>query len=537
MARFIATTGVGYVRPELRAMLGMYSLIQDCIEGSEAVKRNARKYLPKPDPDNDSEDNNKRYKDYVTRAVFYNLTRRTLYGLMGQIFIRDPQSDIPTELEMMLNDADGAGVTLEQVAKKACLFTISFGRAGLLADYPQTQGVVTKAQVDAGTIRPALRLFPPSEIINWRTVTIGGKVLLSLVVIAEFHIVADDGFEHKTQRQFRVLRLTQGTANVSSDGDTQAVVQDETFAGAASPVYNVEIWREQVGGFAIHQTFVPTDASGKTFDHIPFTFIGSDNNDCNPDNPPLFDLADLNIGHFRNSADYEESLFTTGQATLVMTGMTQEWYEKVLERKVKMGARSAIPLPVGAQAVLLQPQPNSMPFEGMQAKERQAVALGAKLVEQKSVQRTAFEANLENTAANTALSTIANNVAAAIEWALGECLKFVTTGETKIEYELNDEYDLTKMSPEERRQLVQEWQAGAIMWTEMRSNMKRAGIATEDDDVARKAINAEVADSLATIGVAPGQTPTPAANDPGADPNPSKFDAGKPGNRTLGTGG
>ena len=49
---------------------------------------------------------------------------------------------------------------------------------------------------------------------------------------------------------------------------------------------------------------------------IPFTFIGATNNDHTIDDAPLLPLAELNIGHFRNSADNEESSFVVGQPTL-----------------------------------------------------------------------------------------------------------------------------------------------------------------------------------------------------------------------------
>jgi len=42
------------------------------------------------------------------------------------------------------------------------------------------------------------------------------------------------------------------------------------------------------------------------------------------------------------------------------------------------------------------------------------------------------------------------------------------------------------MSPQERQQLISEWQSDAITYTEMRHNMKRGGIAYQDDDEAKQ---------------------------------------------------
>jgi hypothetical protein len=59
----------------------------------------------------------------------------------------------------------------------------------------------------------------------------------------------------------------------------------------------------------------PKRGDGEAWNYIPFTFVGSVNNDETPDLPPLYDLAVLNVAHYRNSADYEESCYMVGQPT------------------------------------------------------------------------------------------------------------------------------------------------------------------------------------------------------------------------------
>ena len=57
--------------------------------------------------------------------------------------------------------------------------------------------------------------------------------------------------------------------------------------------------------------------------NIPFIFCGALNNSPDVDKSPVYDIAEVNIAHYRNSADYEESCFIAGQATPVLTGLTQ----------------------------------------------------------------------------------------------------------------------------------------------------------------------------------------------------------------------
>lgn len=502
-------SGVSYRRPELRNFLPMYALIRDCLEGQTAIKKQRQKYLPMPNSSNTSKENVSRYREYLARSVFYNFTRHTLNGLVGQVFSREPQVELPPELEIMTEDATGSGLNLKQFAKKCVQNTIAYGRCGIMADYPDTKGAVTRQQLIDGDVRPSLKFFSAEEIINWRTIVRSGKLLLGLVVVSDFFLVSDDGFEQNTQKQLRVLRL----------------VNDS--------VYTVQLWRWELGGWIQKENYTPTDASGKTFDAIPFTFIGPDNNDANPDYPPLYDLSELNVAHFRNSADYEEAAFITGQPTTFVTGLTQEWYEKVLRGSIEFGSRAVIALPEGASAGILQIAANILPKEAMDQKERQAVALGAKLVEQKSVQRTAFEAGLENSAESSTLSSIADNVSEAIELALQWACAFVGADAEKVEFDLNTEFDLTQMSAEDRLQTIKEWQAGALAFTEMRANLRRAGIATLADEEAVAAINEELAafsvdptkfDGMAAAVTGPGaapaaKTPIPA---PAVSPVPAK---------------
>lgn len=474
---------VNYTRQELKDAKKRYDVIRDCLGGEIAVKARGVSYLPMPNSSDTSDENSARYLAYKTRATFYNVTKRTLDGLCGQIFVREPVIEVPDQLNNIINDADGGGVSLTQMSKEAVYNTLGYGRAGLFMDYPATEGPVSKQQLDSGDIRPTFTLYSPEKILNWRTTTRGARELLSLVVLEEEVVSEDDGFEAKKTKQWRVLRLVNN-------------------------VYTVQIWSQtQQANYVAKQTFIPTDASGQPLNEIPFTFIGAKNNDHRVDEAPMYDIAALNIAHYRNSADYEESAFMVGQPTPVFSGLTEDWVTNVLKGKVLLGSRGAISLPVGGAATLLQATPNSMPFEAMQHKEKQMVALGARLAEQRSVVRTASEANIDHTTASSVLASTAKNVSAALTWGLQWAAKFMGIADTKISFSLNTDFDIATMTPEDRRQLVEEWQAGAISWEELRTNLRKSGIASMDDAEAKEKIAEELA-SLPDTGM--GQQNDPA---------------------------
>uniref|UniRef100_A0AAU6VZY7 Portal vertex protein n=1 Tax=Pseudomonas phage Pavpe01 TaxID=3138545 RepID=A0AAU6VZY7_9VIRU len=487
---------VSFIRPELAAVLPIYKIIRDCLAGQEKVKAAGKTYLPMPNEVDQSPDNLARYKGYKGRAVFYNVTRRTLQGLSGQVFARDPVSEIPDSLDAVENDATGSGISAAQTAKRLLNYSLSYGRGGIYVDYPNTEGGASKAELDTGRIRPTIHTASPGTVVNWRTITVGSQTLLSLVVIAETWPFFDDGFEIKHGCQFRVMSLV---------GEI-----DEENVATGTLKYQVEVYREhnptvwngdqipKGKNFHLSQgPYFPTDPNGNNLDEIPFMFVGSENNDTDVDNPPLYDMAALNIAHYRNSADYEEACFVMGQPTYWFSGLTEEWMKNVLHGQIRLGSWGGVPLPPNSSAGLIQMNANTMPFEAMGHKENQMVALGAKLVEQASVQRTATEARQDETAETSFLAASAKNVSAAMTWAFQWCALFVDgSRDVKIVYELNTDFDLMKMTPEQRAQTIKEWQGGALTFSEMRAVLRKGGVATEDDKVAKAQIDIEQAEQI-----------------------------------------
>jgi hypothetical protein len=251
-----------------------------------------------------------------------------------------------------------------------------------------------------------------------------------------------------------------------------------------------------IGRFGIDDTFEPKDASGNNLTEIPFHFVGSENNDIAPNRPPLYDLASMNIGHYRNSADYEESCFITGQPTPVLSGLSEDWVHNVLKDVVTFGSRASIALPVGAKAELLQAKENSMPIEAMKMKELQMVALGAKLVQLQRTSRTATQQIIETTSESSTLANISVNVSHAMQWALGIAQKYVTKGTSAIKYALNKDFDLTSMTADDQNAIIKQWQSAAIAFPEMREALRKAGIATMEDAAAKTAIEADIKSGL-----------------------------------------
>ena len=469
---------VDYTLDSLANMMPIYTLINDCLQGQQQIKSKETLYLPKPNASDLSAENTARYASYLERAVFYNVTRRTLTGLNGQVFMRRPIIRIPESLEPMAMSVNGE-LSLEQQVKEVNTDTLSFGRSGLLVDYPKVSGNPTAEQIKLGEIRPVINNYKPWQLINWRTKNRGSMTILSLVVIVEEDLETDDGFFQEYNKKYRVLDL--------DENDEYRV---RIFKNQPAEVENGKTETEFIE--QPDETTYPTDSNGERWNIIPFIFVGSENNGPDIDFPPMYDIATVNIGHYRNSADYEESSFTVGQPTPVFSGLTEAWMERYFKNDtVYLGSRASISLPEGGRGELLQAAPNTMPYEAMKLKESQMVALGAKLIQPTAVERTATEANIEKSAENSILASTAKNVSSAYEQCLMWAADFQGEPTDDIEFVLPTEFDLAMMTPEERKQLIEEMLAGLITKDEARNALRKSGIATLPNEKALNEIEAE----------------------------------------------
>lgn len=478
---------VNFVRPELRNMVRSYDKIAHALAGEEVVKHKAALYLPPPEPLTTQEGRD-RYYSYKTRAVFYNVTKRTQQGLLGQLFSREPQIEVPDYLQFTVANMDGSGVNAMQQTKQTSGHVIAMGRGGLLSDFPTTNGDVSAADLQSGKVKPSITFYEAPQIINWRYAKDGGgKKLLFVILEEKREVYKDNDYSFTNAKQWRVLRLD------------------------ASGLYIQELYYDNRSDPAF--TYRPTDYNGDRLDSIPFEFIGAEDNDPDIDDPPMYSIASLNIAHYRNSADFEDSTFLVGQPTIVVTGLTKGWVDEVLGGgALRFGSRNAIPLPMGADIKLVQADPNNLAAQGMEQKEKQMVALGAKLVELRQVQRTATEAAQEEVSEASVLQTVADNASVAYAQAFATCSRFVSPNEPNIKYRINTAFEISTMDANSRAETIKEWQMGALTYEEMRQVLRRCGVATLPDDEAKAKSLEEETQRAKAMDAALGETGNPHGN-------------------------
>lgn len=477
--------GVAFVRKEIGNKLKQWKLIRDCLEGEMTIKDKGELYLPYPStaPKECKRGHfDTKYEAYKQRAVFLNVTRRTLYELLAQVFIKSPIIEIEenTLAKFIRDNATGNGVNLVQCAKQSLNYALAYAYGGVFVDFPETKGAISKQDFETGVYRPTITPYSPFDIKNFRVEDVGAEEKLTLVVLGENYFdVADDGFEVKEKEQLRVLRLTNGVY-------TQTIYRNETDKGS-------EIYSQN---FKEVKTITPTDANGNTLDYIPFYFIGMENNNPYPDNPIMYDLASLNVAHYRNSADYEHTMFIAGQATLFVSGLEGNKSKPIGQTDddtptIRLGSEYAINLKNGGTCGLIQAKADSGLAEAMAKKEKQMSAFGAKFLDDDNVAKTAYQVKVENPSQGSILANCADNVSDAYTRALKTAHRICGLDDSKVVFELNTDFEYNRVGSDEQNFFINAWKQGAISFTEMRECLKRGGSAMQDDDVAKKEIDEE----------------------------------------------
>lgn len=411
--------------------------VDDACAGQEVVKLKREAYLKLPalfkskaDPEGKF-----RYEEYLHRAVFPGVTARTLGSHIGLAFGKTPVFNRPDALEYLERNADGGGRSIWQCAQRATRLINRNYRCGVYVDYPSVAPSRTKKEEVQKGAFPMIHIIAAKNILDWDHVVVGNQKKLSFVKISE-NVKVRDGFTVKSSDQYRILRL----------------VDD----GKGGFVYTVQVYKkDDKGNWIEGQIYTPTDYHGNTWDYIPFTFCGAVDNSDEIGVPPLYDLAALEYSYYANTADVEESAFIVGQPTLCFPSITPEQYAMVKESGAGVGSRSGIP----TDAKMVQAEANSLSYDRMKDKWDQMKEMGARLIEVGSANKTATQADNENSVQHSVLSLAVANVSEAFTNALRWCAKFALPEHDfkvdELSFTIAQDFNKTKYDPQ-RSKLIYE---------------------------------------------------------------------------------
>lgn len=431
-----------------------WEMVDTLCDGESAVKRAGETLLPNPvvATGETKQELTAIYQRYKQRALYVNIVGRTRSSLIGSVYRKAPTLSVPANLQYMATDCDGNGLSIYQQSQKSLEDVLTTGRCGLLVDFPQTDGAVSLADMQSGLIRANICHYDAEDIINWQHSRVGGKSLLSKVVLAEKADVVS-GFSTTKVRQYRELSLDDG-------------------------VYVVRLWQksEQDKEWRVISEAIPKQSNGQPWDIIPFTFVGAINNDSGIDQAPLFDLACVNRKHYQLGADWYNALYFAGQPQPVISGLTEDWRDWLEKNGIVVGSRAPFLLPEGGTFNYATVTADTAIQKELTDLVQMMALIGARLVQPGEAAKTATQSAGEQEVSHSVVSLAAENVSDAYTQALAWAQMFMG-GSGEVEFRLSNDLSVIQWDAQILAAIVSAWQSGTLPKSDAIRFMQRIGLA------------------------------------------------------------
>ncbi|WP_188063747.1 DUF4055 domain-containing protein [Sphingobium sp. KCTC 72723] len=437
----------------------------DVVGGHYPVKARGTKYLPKAY----IEQTDPEYKSFKDHVSFYPAANRTLTGLLGLMFRRNPVLENTGVIESSLKGIiTRDGKSVNDLAKEVCRGYLTAAYHGLLVDHPS--GTASSAgEALAEGIRPYVLQYPAHSILEVRQGVVG------------------------VRRAVIYVRLL----------DDEETVRELQLVGG---VYSVTIHRK-VGSTWVPEPAIVPRRSGQPLREIPFVLLSEDDN-IKPQPSIMDHVVQLNLDHYRMQGLLTSCHMFISTPMLFAKGLQKGEIDKVT---ISPGAILAVE-DWEADMKWIAPSGDGIPSLERQldrTEDKLAVVASRILARVKPAPEAAETEALRQGAENSVLASIANHVSAKITQALK--LVALWTDGSAVSYQLNTDYLPTKMDASEISALFTVYQGGGMSFESFFYTLRDRGVHNEtltlDEEQSR--LKADGPRPIATVGaesVAPSAT-------------------------------
>jgi hypothetical protein len=249
--------------------------------GTRRMREAGTKFLPRePGEDNDE------YNARLERSFLFNGFKKTIKSLVGVAF--NKPMEITTDHNVIMEDwrynIDRKGRTLEEFSQQVLRNVLSEGVCYVWVDYPETAEGVSAAEERALDIRPYFVLIPAESVIYWDWQNWGPELVLAEIRIKEIELIPD-GQYHK-----RAIDIIRQVLLVTNPDTGERQVEWIKYAKNEKDAWTVY------------------DQGVIRIDKIPIVAAYGEQTGLFTADPPLMDLAWLNLEHWQSSSDQRNVL-------------------------------------------------------------------------------------------------------------------------------------------------------------------------------------------------------------------------------------
>lgn len=394
--------------------------ITPCVEGNHWLSHHAQLYLPQLKAEKDP-----CYARRLSIAAFTPYFNRIIAAAAGLLLRKRVELIGGDEAywDEWRQDVDRHGSSLEQFLQRHLRIALAYGHCSMLADFPQATGIRSMRDEYAANLRPYLMNVEPWRLIGWRVEEESAGARLLQARIREIAVTPRGTYGEDTWHQIRVLepggwQILRASQPRETTGDPGTAVQWDPVPGP--------------GG------------SGRTrFNYIPLSTTYTGKICTLVSEPPLLDVATLNLRHYRLQSKQLHALEVAGFPILALTG----WDDTSSDLDVDV--TSALSLEMGGSASYVEPASSSFKAmrEELDSLAQQMSNLGITiLAQQKMVGETAKAKQLDRADSNSLLATISMNLEAALQQAVDTCAAFARQAPPTVS--LDRDFDLQALEPQ-----------------------------------------------------------------------------------------
>ena len=276
-------------------MLSKWELINDLLGGTAVMRARGEKWLPKETREQDAQ-----YRNRVQRSFLFNGLRDTIEKLVAKPFSREVNvvGDDDEHIADLREKVDRQGTNLTTFASSAFTSAVKYGLVHILVDFPPTTATVDGAQAPSVAdereqdLRPFFVQVDAPRLLSWVTSLVNGKRRLERVRIRETRVEATGDAGDEAIEYIREVSRTDWT-----------------------------LWRFEKD----ENTFIKHSSGLHTFGEVPLVTVYIDQRKGYfSADPPLEDLAWLNIAHWQSSSDQRNILRFARVGILFGKGFEEE---------------------------------------------------------------------------------------------------------------------------------------------------------------------------------------------------------------------
>lgn len=366
---------------EVAAMAAEWPMISALLGGTTAMREAGTAMMPKwPN------ESAKSYSARLKSATLFPAFKRSVEVLAAKPFAEQMtlNEDVPPDLVPMLDNCDLQGRNLHSFAADVFERGLAYGMSGILVSFPPVKKgkkPKTRAEEKRAGLRPYLIHIDPTCILGWRSVR------------------DENGVEVLTQ-----LRLLEQVKESVGDFDEVLVTQVRVLYQT-----KWEVWRKNA-----KNEWQISEEGDNTLGKIAFVPFYAKRTGFLQAEPPLVDMAHLNVEHWQSKSDQQTILHVARVPILFAAG-----FEK--DATITIGASSAVVNDNPLAQLSFVEHTGAAVEAGRQSLldlEENMRQIGAELLVLRQVKATATQVDSEDEHSTCSLRQMAEDLEDAIDQAL-----------------------------------------------------------------------------------------------------------------------